>query len=47
MLRLDCCQCLKDIFAALENGKIEKMEIEDTNKKTAVYILYREVSVNS
>ena len=27
--------------------KITKLEIEDTNKKIAVYILYREVNVNS
>ena len=38
---------IKKLYINKKNGKIEKMEIEDTNKKTAVYILYREVNVNS
>ena len=37
----------KKLYINKKNGKIEKMEIEDTNKKIAVYILYREVNVNS
>ena len=38
---------IKKLYINKKNGKIEKMEIEDTNKKMAVYILYREVNVNS
>lgn len=38
---------IKKLYINKKNGKVEKMEIEDTNKKTAVYILYREVNVNS
>ena len=38
---------IKKLYINKKNGKIEKMEIEDTNKKIAVYILYREVNVNS
>lgn len=38
---------IKKLYINKKNGKVEKIEIEDTNKKTAVYILYREVNVNS
>lgn len=38
---------IKKLYINKKNGKIEKMEIEDTNEKIAVYILYREVNVNS
>ena len=37
----------KVLYIDKKTGKITKLEIEDTNKKTAVYILYREVNVNS
>lgn len=37
----------KILYINRENGKPEKMEIKDTSKKTVVYILYREVNVNS
>lgn len=37
----------KVLYIDKQKGKITKLEIEDTNKKTAVYILYREVNVNS
>ena len=37
----------KELYISKENGKPLKMNIEDTNKKTAIYILYREVNVNS
>lgn len=37
----------KELYISKENGKPVKMNIEDTNKKTAIYILYREVNVNS
>lgn len=36
----------KELYISKENGKPLKMNIEDTNKKTAIYILYREVNVN-
>ena len=35
------------LYISKETGLPIKLEIKDTNKKTAVYILYREVSVNS
>ena len=35
------------LYISKETGLPLKLEIKDTNKKTAVYILYREVSVNS
>ena len=38
---------IKSLYINKETRKPVKMEIEDANKKTAVYILYREVSVNS
>lgn len=37
----------KELYISKENGKPVKMNIEDTSKKTAIYILYREVNVNS
>lgn len=37
----------KTLYINRENGKLEKMEIRDNNKKIAVYILYTEVIVNS
>ena len=37
----------KTLYINSENGKPEKMEIHDNNKKIAVYILYTEVIVNS
>ncbi len=37
----------KTLYINRENGKPEKMEIHDNNKKIAVYILYTEVIVNS
>lgn len=37
----------KKLYIDKKTGKIEKMEIEDTNKKISVYILYKEVYVNS
>ena len=37
----------KTLYINRENGKPEKMEIRDNNKKIAVYILYTEVIVNS
>ena len=37
----------KELYISKENGKPLKMNIDDTNKKTAIYILYREVNVNS
>ena len=38
---------IKSLYINKETRKPVKMEIEDANKKTAVYILYREASVNS
>ena len=35
------------LYISKETGLPLKLEIKDTNKKTAVYILYKEVSVNS
>ena len=37
----------KELYISKENGKPLKMNIEAPNKKTAIYILYREVNVNS
>ena len=37
----------KTLYINRENGLPEKMEIQDNDKKTAVYILYNEVNVNS
>ena len=37
----------KTLYINRENGLPEKMEIHDNGKKTAVYILYNEVNVNS
>ena len=37
----------KTLYINRENGLPEKMEIQDNGKKTAVYILYNEVNVNS
>ena len=37
----------KELYISKENGKPVKMTIENANKKTAIYILYREVNVNS
>ncbi len=37
----------KDLYINRKTGMPTKLEINDTNKKTAVYILYREVNVNS
>jgi len=35
------------LYINRENGLPEKMEIQDNGKKTAIYILYNEVKVNS
>lgn len=37
----------KTLYINRENGLPEKMEINDNGKKTAIYILYNEVNVNS
>ena len=37
----------KSLYINKKTGMPTKLEIEDTNKKIAVYILYREVNVNS
>ena len=37
----------KTLYINRENGLPEKMEIKDNGKKTAIYILYNEVNVNS
>lgn len=37
----------KTLYINKETGKPEKMDVQDTNKKTAIYILYNEVKVNS
>lgn len=37
----------KSLYINKKTGMPIKLEIEDTNKKTAVYILYSEVNVNS
>lgn len=37
----------KTLYINKENGMPEKMEIMDNSKNTAVYILYKEVTVNS
>ncbi len=37
----------KKLYIDKETGEPTKLEINDNNKKTAVYILYREVTVNS
>ncbi len=37
----------KSLYIDRKTGEPTKLEIEDTNKRTAVYILYREVNVNS
>ena len=36
----------KDMYISKETEKPEKIEISDTNKKTAVYILYKEINLN-
>lgn len=37
----------KTLYINRENGKPEKMNIQDDGKKNAIYILYNEVNVNS
>ena len=37
----------KNLYINRKTGEPTKLEINDTNKKTAVYILYKEVDVNS
>ena len=37
----------KTLYINKENGLPEKMKVQDNDKKTAVYILYSEVNVNS
>ena len=37
----------RTLYINKENGLPKKMEIQDTGKKTAIYILYNEVNVNS
>ena len=37
----------RTLYINRENGLPEKMEIQDNGKKTAIYILYNEVNVNS
>lgn len=37
----------KILYIDAKSGNLEKMEIKDNNKNIAVYILYKEVSVNS
>ena len=37
----------KILYIDAKSGNPEKMKIKDNNKNIAVYILYKEVSVNS
>lgn len=37
----------KILYINKQTGKPEKIEVQDANKKTAIYILYNEVTVNS
>lgn len=37
----------KSLYINKKTGKVEKLEIEDANKKTAVNILYKEIEVKS
>ena len=37
----------RTLYINRENGKPDKMEIQDNGKKNAIYILYNEVNVNS
>lgn len=37
----------KKLYIDKKTGKPEKMELQDTNKKTVIYILYNEITVNS
>ena len=37
----------KSLYINKKTEKPIKLEIDDTNKKTSVYILYREVNINS
>lgn len=37
----------KILYINRENGKPEKLDIQDNDKKNAIYILYNEVNVNS
>lgn len=37
----------KTLYINKETGKPEKMDVQDTNKNIAIYILYNEVKVNS
>ena len=34
------------LYINRQTGKPEKMELQDTNQKTVVYILYNEITVN-
>ena len=35
------------LYINRQTGKPEKMELQDANKKTVIYILYNEITVNS
>ena len=37
----------KKLYIEKKTGKPEKMELQETNKKTVIYILYNEITVNS
>ncbi len=37
----------KKLYIDKKTGKPEKMELQETNKKTVIYILYNEITVNS
>ncbi len=37
----------KTLYINRQTGKPEEMEIQDANKKTVIYILYKEITVNS
>ncbi len=37
----------KKLYIDKKTGKPEKMELQDANKKTVIYILYNEITVNS
>lgn len=37
----------KKLYIDKKTGKPEKMELQDTNKKAVIFILYNEITVNS
>ena len=36
----------KELYINKEEGKIEKLIVQDINKKNLIYILYNEITVN-